>query len=188
MDLLGAAFPNQDSVALVTLSLWPSPQSIPLRFEEKAINSVLPMPHYPDLEKLSPKDPPHCLAVAVHYVLRFRLFKNNPSQGMTVAKFPSRMEEKFYQAITGKMYDAGKKTSNALKMKKDKAVTEKPTKTTDQATPKEQEKQEAIPPNTPPDKDDAPYCDTDNDRDASLPDPFAPIVPKKAKTLDTKED
>ena len=39
-------------------------------FEEKAINSVLPMPHHPDLEKLPPKDPTCCLAGTVHYVLR----------------------------------------------------------------------------------------------------------------------
>ena len=69
-------------------------------------------------------------------------------------------------------------------MKKDKSVTEKLTKTTDQVTPKEQEKQEEIPPN----KDDVLYCDTDNDNDTSLPDPFTPINPKKAKTWDTKED
>ena len=37
------------------------------RFEEKA---MLPMPHHPDLEKLTPKDPTHWLAVAVHYILR----------------------------------------------------------------------------------------------------------------------
>ena len=40
-------------------------------FEEKAINSVLPMLHHPDLEMLPPKVSTHCLAVAVHYVLRF---------------------------------------------------------------------------------------------------------------------
>ena len=40
------------------------------QFKEKAINSVLPMPYHPDLEKLPPKDPMHCLAVAVYYVLR----------------------------------------------------------------------------------------------------------------------
>ena len=83
------------------------------------------------------------------------------------------------------MYDAGKKTPKALKMKKDKAATERPTKpTTEQATPKEQGKQEV----TPPDKADVLYCDTDDDSDTSLPDPFAPIDPKKAKTPDTKED
>ena len=108
------------------------------------------MPHHPDLEKLLPKDPIHCLAVAVHYVLRMRLFKNNPSQGTAVDKFQVEWK-KFYQAITSKMYDVGKKTQIALKMKKDKAVTEKPTKpTTEQATPKEQEKQEVTPPGTPP--------------------------------------
>ena len=156
-------------------------------FEEKAINSVLPMPHHLDLEKVPLKDPSHCLAAAVHYVLRFRLFKNNPSQRTTVDKFQVEWK-KFYQAITGKMYDAGKKTPRALKMKKDKAVTEKPTKTTEQATPKEQEKQEVAPLNAPPDEDDILYCDTDDDSDTSLPDPFAPIDPKKAKTLNTKED
>ena len=39
-------------------------------FEEKAINSVLPMPHHPELKKLPLKDPMRCLAGAVHYVLR----------------------------------------------------------------------------------------------------------------------
>ena len=156
-------------------------------FEEKAINSVLPMPNHPDLEKLLPKDPTHCLAAAVHYVLRFRLFKNNPSQGMTADKFQVE-RKKFYQAVTGKMYDAGKKTPKALKMKKHKAVTEKPTKTTEQATPKEQEKQEVAPLDTPPDEDDILYCDTDDDSDTLLPDPFTPIDPKKPKTPDTKED
>ena len=34
-------------------------------FEEKAINSVLPVPHHPNLEKLPPKDPTECLAAAV---------------------------------------------------------------------------------------------------------------------------
>ena len=149
-------------------------------FEEKAINSVLPMVHHPDLEKLPPKDPTHCLAAAVHYVLRFRLFKKNPSQGMAVDKFQVECK-KFYQVITGKMYDAGKKTPKALKMKKDKAVTEKPTKTTEQATTKEQEKQEVAPPDTAPNEDDILYCDTDDDSNASLPDPFVPIDPKKPK-------
>ena len=110
------------------------------------------MPHHPNLEKLPQKDPTHCLAAAVHYVFRFRLFKNNLSQGTTVNKFQVEWK-KFYQAITGKTYDAGKKTLKALKMKKDKAVTEKPTKpTTEQATPKEQEKQGMAPPDTPSDE------------------------------------
>ena len=156
-------------------------------FEEKAINSVLPMPHHPNLQKLPPKDPTCCPAAAVHYVLRFRLFNNNPSQGTTADKFQVE-QKKFYQAITSKMYDAGKKTPKALKMKKDKAVTEKPTKPTEQVTPKEQEKQEVTPPKTPPNEDDVLYCDTDDDSNVSLPDPFAPIDPKKAKTPDTKED
>ena len=99
-------------------------------FEEKAINSVLPMPHHPDLEKLPQKDPTHCLAAAVHYILRFKLFKNNPSQGTTADKFHVEWK-KFYQVVTGKTYDAEKKTPKALKIKKDKAVTEKPTKTTE---------------------------------------------------------
>ena len=145
------------------------------------------MPHHPDLEKLPPKDPTCCLAAAVHYVLRFRLFKNNPSQGMTADKFQVEWK-KFYQAITGKTCDTGKKTPKALKMKKDKAVTEKPTKpTTEQATPKEPQKQEVTPPDTPPNEDDILYCDTDDGSDASLPDPFVPIDPKKAKTPDTKD-
>ena len=106
---------------------------------------------------------------------------------MTVDKFQVEWK-KFYQSVTSKTHDAGKKTLKALKMKKDKAVTEKPTKTTEQATPKEQEKQEVAPPNTPPDEDNILYCDTDDDSNASLPDPFAPIDPKKPKTPDTKED
>ena len=74
-------------------------------------------------------------------------------------------------------------------MKKDKAVTDKPTKpTTEPATPKEQEKQEVTPLDTPLDEDDILYCDTDDDSDASVPEPFTPIDPKKAKTPDTKED
>ena len=102
---------------------------------------------------------------------------------MTVDKFQVE-QKKFYQAITSKTYDAGKKTPKALKMKKDK-----PTKaTTELATPKEQEKQEVTPPDTSPDEDNILYCDTDDDSDASLPDPFTPIDPKKAKTSDTKED
>ena len=40
----------------------------------------------------------------------------------------------------------------------------------------------------PPDKDEILYCDTDDDSNASLPDPFAPKDPRKPKTLDTKED
>ena len=36
-------------------------------FEEKAINSMLPMPHNPKLGDLPPKDATHCLAAAVHY-------------------------------------------------------------------------------------------------------------------------
>ena len=98
-------------------------------------------------------------------------------------------QKKFYQAVTSKMYDAEKKAPKALKMKKDKVVMDKPTKpTTEPFTPKEQEQQEATPPDTPPNEDDVLYCDTDNDSDVSLPDPFAPIDPKKAKMLDTKED
>ena len=85
------------------------------RFEKKAINSVLPMPHHPDLEKLPPKDPMHCLAAAVHYVLRCRLFKNNPSQGTTADSFQVG-RKKFYQAITGKTYNAGTKPTKAMKM------------------------------------------------------------------------
>ena len=69
-------------------------------------------------------------------------------------------------------------------MKKDKAITERPTKATEQAKPKEQEKQEAAPPK----EDDILYCDTDDDSNASLPDPFTPIDPKKPKPLDIKED
>ena len=62
--------------------------------------------------------------------------------------------------------------------------TEKPTKTTEQATPREQEKQEVAPPN----EDEILYCDTDDDNNTSLPDPFASEDPKKPKKLDTKED
>ena len=78
------------------------------QFQQKAINSVLPMPHHPDLEKLTPKDPMHCLAGAVHYVLRCQLFKNNSSQGTTADTFQVE-RKKFYQTMTRKTYNGGKK-------------------------------------------------------------------------------
>ena len=151
-------------------------------FEEKAINSVLPMPHHPDLEKLPPKDPTHCLAGAVHCVLRCRLFKNNLSQGTTADPFQVE-RKKFYQAITSRMYNAGKKPTKAMKMQKEqKEGTEKLAKLKEQpANPQKQEKQEAVPPD---DENKVLYCD--NDDDDSLPDPFA--SESTVETLDTKED
>ena len=86
-------------------------------FEVKAINSVLPMLHHPKLGDLPPKDATHCLATAVHYVLRCRLFKNNPSQGTTADTFQVE-RKKFYQAITGKTYDGGKKLTKSEKFEK----------------------------------------------------------------------
>ena len=152
------------------------------QFKGKAIYSVLPMPHHPDVEKLPPKDPTCCLAGAVHYVLICQLFKNNLSQGITADTFQVE-RKKFYQAITGKTYDAGKKLTKTMKMQKEqKEVTEKLAKLKEQpAKPQKQEKQEVVPPD---DEDNVLYCDTD-DND-SLPDLFA--SQSTVKMSDTKED
>ena len=116
--------------------------------------------------------------------LRCQLFKNNLSQGTTADTFQVE-RKKFYQAITSKTYDGGKKPIKAMKMQKEqKEVTEKLAKLKEQpAKPQKQEKQEVVPPD---DEDKFLYCDTDDDD--SLPDLFVFQSMKKVKTLDIKED
>ena len=116
-------------------------------FEGKAINSVLPMLHHPKLGDLPPKDGTCCLAAAVHYVLRCQLFKNNPSQGTTADTFQVE-RKKFYQAITGKTYDRGKKLTKSEKFEKEqKEVAEKLAKMKALPTKhQKEEKKEVVPP------------------------------------------
>ena len=101
---------------------------------------------------------------------------------MTADKFQVEWK-KFYQAITSKMYDAGKKTPKVLKTKQSQNKNNNRTSYT-----KGTRKTRSDTTDTPPDEDDILYCDTDDDSNTSLPDPFTPIDPKKVKTLDTKED
>ena len=44
-------------------------------FKQHAVNTVLPCPYHPNLEKVEAKHPTRCLATAVHYTLKEKLFK-----------------------------------------------------------------------------------------------------------------
>ena len=43
-------------------------------FKQRAVNIILSHPYHPNLEKVKPKHPMQCLAAAVHYTLREKLF------------------------------------------------------------------------------------------------------------------
>ena len=88
-------------------------------FDQHAVNIILPCPYHPNLEKVELKHPTRCLAAAVHYTLREKLFdKFHESQGKIAGIFQVE-HKKFFTSVTGRTYDAGKKLTKAEKKEKE---------------------------------------------------------------------
>ena len=76
-----------------------SPEEV---FEQHAVNTVLPCPYHPNLEKVELKYPTKCLAAAEHYTLREKLFdKFHESQGKIADIFQVE-RKKFFTSVTGR--------------------------------------------------------------------------------------
>ena len=119
-------------------------------FEQHTVNTVLPCLYHPSLEKVEAKHPTRCLATAVYYTLREKLFdKFHESQGKIADIFQVDREE-FFTSVTGRTYDAGKKLTKTkkkerelkeLKFKKEKLKGQMPkVEKQDQAKGKETDK------------------------------------------------
>ena len=88
-------------------------------FEQCAVNTVLPCPYHPNLEKVEVKHPTRCLAVVVHYTLREKLLdKFHESQGKVTDIFQVECK-KFFTSLTGRTYDTGKKLAKTKKKEKE---------------------------------------------------------------------
>ena len=88
-------------------------------FEQCAVNMILPCPYHPNLKKVELKHLIRCLAAAVHYTLREKLFdKFHESQGKIADIFQVE-HKKFFTSVTGRTYDASKKLTKAEKKEKE---------------------------------------------------------------------
>ena len=88
-------------------------------YEQCAVNTILPCPYHPNLEKVKSKHPTRCLATAVHYTLREKLFdKFHESQGKITDIFQVKHKKNF-TSVTGRTYDASKKLTMAEKKEKE---------------------------------------------------------------------
>ena len=88
-------------------------------FEQHAVNTVLPHPYHPSLEKVQAKHPTRCLAAAVHYTLREKLFdKFHESQGKIADIFQVKRKN-FFTSVTSRTYDIGKKLTKMEKKEKE---------------------------------------------------------------------
>ena len=113
--------------------------------EENCCNLILPQPFHPKFAKLDFKDPMICLAAAAHFLIRKKLFNTKYLQ-LHVAKDFAVAEKKLHLAVSGRIYDPGKK---APKRKRTSDV-----KTADPklSTSQEQPQDEPVPEQQPQDK------------------------------------
>ena len=80
-------------------------------FEQRAINNILPRPHYPDLEAVDPKHPTRALAAVIHYQVRKKMFTKFPASQTKIAELFQVEWKKFFTSITRHEYEGGKKTT-----------------------------------------------------------------------------
>ena len=85
--------------------------------EQCGVNTVLPRPHHPDLDKVPARYPTRALAGTIHYQLRKCMFTNFAASQTDVAELFRVKRKKFFTSITGREYKAGKQQTKAEKIK-----------------------------------------------------------------------
>ena len=78
------------------------------KIEEYCSNLILPRPFHPKLSDIPLKHPTRCLAAAVHFLVRKKLFNSKYSQ-LQIAKDFAVAEKKLHLIASGRKYDPGKK-------------------------------------------------------------------------------
>ena len=101
--------------------------------EENCCNLILPQPFHPKFAKLDTKDPTRCLAAAVHFLIRKKLFNSKVTQ-LHVAKVFAVAEKKLHLAISGRKYDPGKKASKRKLTTDVKTANPQPSTSKDEST------------------------------------------------------
>ena len=156
-------------------------------FKEMCVNEILPKPFHNKLSTIPLKHATRCLAAATHYFPRKKMFHSKISQA-TLGKEFRVAEKKLHLAVSGRMYDPGKKFPKQKPRDKPKPKNKKAAKTDEPKTDKVVKIPEDKQP-SPEDLGEPQSDDTDDDNDDdSLPDPFSPQEPKRPKMSGTKED
>ena len=170
--------------------------------EENCCNLILPQPFHPKFTKLDFKDPTRCLAAAVHFLIRKKLFNSKCTQ-LHVAKDFAVAEKKLHLAISGRKYDPGKKASKRKRTSdvktsdpkpstpQDKSASEQPAQ--DESVSEQQPQDEPIPEQQPqdepvPEQQDAPATkqqDKASDTLTSLSSDESIILPDYGQALKT---
>ena len=116
-------------------------------FEQRAVNTILPHSHHPNLDGMESKHATRCLAAVVHYTLRQKLFSKFHESQANVADMFLVERKKFFTLVTGRTYDAGKKLTKAKKKEKEAKELELKKQKLKRKTPKEvkQEKEKEEP-------------------------------------------
>ena len=86
-------------------------------YEQRAVNTVLPRPHQPNLDQVPAKHPTRALASAIHYQLRKHMFTKFAASQTDIADLFQVKQKKFFTSITGQEYEPGKKQTKAEKTK-----------------------------------------------------------------------
>ena len=86
-------------------------------YEQRAVNTVLPRPHHPNLDQVPAKYPARVLAGAIHFQLRKRMFTKFATSQTDIADLFQVEQKKFFTSITGQEYEPGKKQTKAEKTK-----------------------------------------------------------------------
>ena len=84
-------------------------------YEQHCVNTLLPRPHYPDLDSIPPKHPTRALAAAIHYHLRKRMCTKFNALQTEIADLFQVERKKFFTSIMGCEYDPGKKPTKIRK-------------------------------------------------------------------------
>ena len=99
--------------------------------EENCCNLILPRPFHPKLSGIVFKHPTRCLAAAVHFLIRKKLFNSKYPQ-LLVAKDFAVSEKKLHLAVSGRKYDPGKKAPKKRRTSDVKTAALKPSTSQDQ--------------------------------------------------------
>ena len=140
--------------------------------EEYCSNLILPQPFHPILSDIPFKHPTRCLAAAVHFLIRKKLFNSKYPQ-LQITKDFAVAEKKLHLAASRRKYDLGKKAPC-----KRTASGNIPTPTKMSTHEKEQQHTQS---DTITETPEASQMSEPKDDDESLPDPFTP-----SKTFSTK--
>ena len=107
--------------------------------DENCCNLILPWHFHPKFASLDSKDPTRCLAAAVHFLIRKKLFESKCTQ-LSVAKAFAVAEKRLHFTISGRKYKPGKKASKRKSTSDEKTETAdpKPSTSKDESTSTQQ--------------------------------------------------